>query len=158
MVGGGGLEIKSKPEWKLGEVVANLDLFVSASVFGTETSKIRNMGAYKSKIRKRVESNGPSAEDWDLVLAYIKLQQNARTISVLSEIDASENKKIVSRSEKGRHYFDGLDEPHKKIEILDFSQAMQTKNPRVHQAFVKNGLKSGIVQSALFTWLAEKLP
>lgn len=154
---GGGIEIKSKTKWKLGEVVADLDLFVSAAVLQTKV-EIKNPSAYKSAIRKRIESNGPSAEDWDLVLAFLKFQQNARTVSALSKIDAVENEKLISHSEKGRHYFESLDQSDKKIEILKFSQDIQTKNPRVHQAFVKNGLKSGIVQSALFAWLAEKLP
>lgn len=111
---------------------------------------------FKAKVRRRISTEGPNAEDWET----LKLWRASQTKSAIAEspVDAQRAAEKRQRLADAKQRYGAMGvAQQKEIESL-FAAHLQAINTFAYKAYLKSGLESGMVAGAFHEWLAGELP
>jgi hypothetical protein len=140
--------------WENDDLYANLDGFVEAAYWWQKkTDVVRKPSGFKSTVRKRIASSGPSTEDWETLILWRASQVKPVAKIIPEEVQRSSEQKQQQAEAKLRYEALGL-EQQKEIEAR-FAAYLVTNNTFAYKPYCQSGLVSGVVATAFSEWLAE---
>lgn len=157
--GGAGDDMNSKtqnPVWQEGKFLGNLaELIAAAFWMENKTRGVRSPVGFKSKVRKRIASEGPSTEDWETLALWRASQTKPATAESPEEAQMASEKRQRLADAKQRY---GAMEVAQQKEIeTRFAAHLQATNTFAYKAYLKSGMESGIVAGAFHEWLVSEL-
>lgn len=158
--GGVGDEINSKAQpqvWQEGELQGNLeDLIAAAFWMENKIRGVRSPGGFKSKVRKRITSEGPCTEDWETLTLW-RASQTKPTPTENPE-DAKRASEKKQRLADAKQRYEALEEVRQREIGSRFALYLQTENSQVYVAYRASGLASRMVAVAFWDWMAKDMP
>lgn len=157
--GGVGGDVSSKPStpvWQEGEIRGDLEEFVAAAYWMQHrTGGVRSPVGFKSKVRSRITAEGPNAEDWGALTAWLASQTKpAPTEKPEDAKKASEKKQRLADAKQRYGAMEAAQQ--KEIEVR-FAAHLQATNAFAYKAYLKSGLESGMVAATFHEWLVDEL-
>lgn len=110
---------------------------------------------FKSKVRKRITSEGPNTEDWETLALWRASQTKpAPTENPEDAKQASEKKQRLADAKQRYGAMEAAQQ--KEIEVR-FAAHLQATNAFAYKAYLKSGLESGMVAGTFYEWLVGEL-
>lgn len=157
--GGAGVEITSSPKtpvWKEGAPQSGEDDFVSASLWLAQKSGgVRSPVGFKSKVRGRIASEGPNAEDWETLALWRAAQSKPVATKNAEDTKLAAEKKQQLADAKQRFAAAGM--AHQKEIEARFAVQLEATNSFAYKVYLKSGLNAGVVAGAFHEWLVKEL-
>lgn len=158
--GGAGDNRSSKgqtPVWQEGELLGSLEEFISAGYWMQyKTGGFRSSPVgFKAKVRRRISTEGPNAEDWET----LKLWRASQTKSATAEspVDAQRAAEKRQRLADAKQRYGAMEVAQQKEIESRFAAHLQASNGFAYKAYRTTGLDSGMVAGAFFEWLVDEL-
>lgn len=144
-----------KTTWNKNELHAELDDFVeSAFWFQKSNGGVRSSAGFKSTIRKRIASSGPTPEDWD---AIVRWRASQKQIFVTKSMEVEKpNAEKKKRLEDALSCFDVLSREKQKVIEERFLVHLESTDKYAHDLYLHNGLASVMVMGKFRVWLADQ--
>lgn len=157
--GGVGGDLNSKtptPVLQEGDSRENLeDLIAAAYWMENKTRGVRSPAGFKSKVRRRITSEGASMEDWETLAMWRASQKKPCPVE-----NPEESKRVAEKrlwqAEAKRKYAAMEAAQQKEIESR-FAMYLQATNTFAYKAYLKSGLESGMVAGTFHGWLVGEL-
>lgn len=157
--GGVGSDMDSKPSTPVGQEKdsrGNLEELIAAAFWmENKTRGVRSPMGFKSKVRKRITSEGPNTEDWETLALWRASQTKpAPTENPEDAKQASEKKQRLADAKQRYGAMEAAQQ--KEIEVR-FAAHLQATNAFAYKAYLKSGLESGMVAGTFYEWLVGEL-
>lgn len=157
--GGVGDDINSKtqtPVWQEGELRGNLEEMIAAAFWmENKTRGIRSPVGFKSKVRRRITTEGPNAEDWETLTLWRASQTKPAPAENLEDVKRATE--IKQRLAGAKQRYGEMEEGQQKEIKLRFVAHLQATNKFAYKAYCATGLDTGMVAGAFYEWLASEL-
>lgn len=157
--GGVGDGLSSKiptPILQEGDSRENLEELIAAAFWmENKTRGVRSPMGFKSKVRKRIESEGPSAEDWETLGLWRASQTKPAPAENPEDANRASEKKQWLIDAKRR--YEAMDVVQQKEIESRFASYLQTSNGFAYRAYCSTGLDSVTVARAFNEWLVDEL-
>ena len=150
---GGNTNFKTPtPVLQEGESRENLEELIAAAFWmENKTRGVRSPAGFKSKVRRRITSEGPSTEDWETLALWRASQTKPAAAESLVDVQRAAENKLRLADAKQRY---GAMEVVQQKEIESrFAAHLQATNTFAYKAYQKSGLDSGMVAGAFYEWL-----
>jgi hypothetical protein len=110
---------------------------------------------FKLKVRRRISTEGPSAEDWETLALWRASQTKPARAENPEEAQRASERKQRLADAKQRY---AAMEMTQQTEIKSrFAAHIQATNTFAYKAYQKSGLDSGMVAGAFYEWLVDEL-
>jgi hypothetical protein len=139
-----------------GELLGSIDEFISAAVWmQRKAGGVRNSAGFKSKVRKRIMTEAPNAEDWETLTLYRASHTKLIPIDNLEETKRASEVKL--RQATAIKQYAAMEAVQQKEIESRFAAYLQTSNSFACAAYRKTGLCSSVVVGAFHEWLVCEL-
>lgn len=134
----------------------NLEELIAAAFWmENKTRGVRSPAGFKSKVRRRITSEGPSTEDWETLALWRTSQTKAAPSENPEDVQrAAEKRQLLADAQKS---YATMDVAQQKETESRFAAHLQANNTFAYKAYLKSGLVSGVVLGAFNEWLVGKL-
>ena len=157
--GGVGDDMNSKPTTPVGQEEdsrGNLEELIAAAFWmENKTRGVRSTAGFKSKVRRRITSEGPSTEDWETLTLWRASKTQPAPSENPDDVQRAAEKK--QRLADARQRYAATDVAQQKEIESRFAAHLQANNTFAYKAYLKSGLESGVVLGAFHQWLIGKL-
>ncbi len=158
-VGGAGADMNLKtqtPVWQEGELRGNIEELIAAAYWMENKARgVRSPVGFKSKVRKRITSEGPNAEDWETLVLWRASQTKLAPEENQEEGQRASEKK--QRLANAKQRYGAMEEAQQKEIESGFAAHLQANNKFAYKTYSKSGLGSGVVAGAFHEWLLGEL-
>jgi len=158
--GGAGDDMNSKtktPAWQEGELQGSLEEFISAAYWMQhKTGGFRSSPVgFKSKVRRRITTEGPNEEDWETLSLWRASQTKPATAENPEEAERASEKK--QRLADAKQCYAAMQAAQQKEIESRFAAHLQATNTFAYKAYLKSWLESSMVAGAFHEWLVSEL-
>lgn len=157
--GGVGDDLNSKippPVLQEDDSQKNLEeLIASAFWMENKTRGVRSPAGFKSKVRRRITSEGASMEDWETLKLWLASQ--TKPCPEENPEDAKRAAENKQRQAAAKQEYAAMDAAQQKDVESRFAAHLQGTSIIVYKAYQKSGMASGMVAGAFYGWLVGEL-
>lgn len=144
------------PVWQEDESLGSLEELIAAAFWmESKIRSVRSPMGFKSKVRGRIKSEGPSVEDWE-TLALWRASQT-KPVSSENPEDVQQTADKRQRLADAKQRYAAMDVAQQKKIESRFAGHLQASNPQVYWAYRSSGLDSRMVSGAFYEWLVGEL-
>lgn len=144
------------PVLREGDSLENLEELIAAAFWmENKTRGVRSPSGFKSKVRRRITSEGPSTEDWETLAMWRASQTKPAPTESREEAQRASEKK--QRLADARQRYAALEIAQQKEIESRFAAHLQASNGFAYKAYRTTGLGSGMVAGTFYEWLAGEL-
>lgn len=157
-VGGVVEDLNSKtqpPVWQEGELQGSIEEFIDSAIWMQQkTGGVRNPAGFKTKVRTRIKTAGPNAEDWE-TLGLWRASQVKPEPQKYPEENKPDLEKKQRQADVKLHYETLGDEQRREIEA-QFAGHLKATNSFAYKTYCQSRLTTGVVAGTFNDWLVEQ--